>query len=135
MNASRVSVALLLLCSGFSAQDEASVQKDVMVPMKDGTRLATDIYLPAGGGKFPTILSRSPYDKNGDKGNAAFFTKHGYAFVAQDTRGRYNSEGTWRFLADDGKDGEDCVNWIAKQTWSDGKVGMMGTSYVGGTQH
>ena len=135
MKTTRTAIFLLLACAWLSAQEEPSVQKDVMVPMKDGTKLATDIYLPGGSGKFPVILSRSPYDKNGDKSNAAFFTKHGYVFVAQDTRGRYNSEGTWRFLADDGKDGEECVNWIVAQPWSDGKVGMMGTSYVGGTQH
>jgi putative CocE/NonD family hydrolase len=128
----------LLFCSGLIAQDQApqpDVQKDVPVAMKDGTKLATDVYLPAGSGKFPVILSRTPYDKNEEKGNAAYFTKRGYAFVAQDTRGRYNSEGTWKFLADDGRDGEECINWIVRQPWSDGKVGMMGTSYVGGTQH
>jgi putative CocE/NonD family hydrolase len=129
---------LLLLVSALIAQEaapEAGVQKDVLVALKDGTKLATDVYLPAGSGRFPVVLSRTPYDKNGEKGNADYFTKHGYAFVAQDTRGRYASEGTWRFLADDGRDGEECINWIVRQPWSDGKVGMMGTSYVGGTQH
>ena len=123
---------LLLLCQ---EPPQPSVEKNVMVPMRDGTTLATDVYLPAGSGKFPVILSRSPYDKNGEKSNAAFFTKHGYVFVAQDTRGRYASPGVWKFLADDARDGEDCITWIAKQPWSTGKVGMIGTSYVGGTQH
>src|SRR5262245_22413661 len=128
--------AILLFLVGTPAtSQESTVQKDVMVPMRDGTKLATDIYLPGGEGKFPVILSRTPYDKNGDRGNANFFTKHGYVFVAQDTRGRYNSEGTWKFLADDARDGEECINWITRQPWSNGKVGMMGTSYVGGTQH
>src|SRR5262245_42824934 len=111
MIAFRLAPLLLLVCSGIPAQDETSVQKNVEVPMKDGTTLATDVYLPPGGGKVPTILSRTPYDKNGEKGNAAYFSKHGYAFVAQDTRGRYASQGTWTFLADDGKDGEDCIAW------------------------
>lgn len=135
----RAAALFLLAAGGVLAQDPApdveNVQKDVMVPMKDGTKLATDVYLPAEPGKHPVILCRTPYDKTGEKGNAAFFTKHGYAYVAQDTRGRYASEGTWRFLADDARDGEECVNWVAKQPWSDGKVGMIGTSYVGGTQH
>src|SRR5436190_17567076 len=138
MNLHRLAWSLLLSCSWLSAQEPAqapAVQKDVMVAFKDGTKLATDVYLPASSGKFPVILSRTPYDKTGEQGNAAYFTKHGYAFVAQDTRGRYNSEGTWKFRGDDARDGEECVNWIAKQAWSNGKVGMMGTSYVGGTQH
>ena len=138
MNLHRLAWSLLLSCSWLSAQEPAqapAVQKDVMVAFKDGTKLATDVYLPASSGKFPVILSRTPYDKTGEQGNAAYFTKHGYAFVAQDTRGRYNSEGTWKFLVDDGRDGEECIDWIVHQPWSDGKVGMMGTSYVGGTQH
>jgi putative CocE/NonD family hydrolase len=131
MNICRLAI-LLLLCQ---EPQQPAVEKNVMVPMRDGTPLATDVYLPAGSGKFPVILSRSPYDKNGEKSNAAFFTKHGYVFVAQDTRGRYASPGVWKFLADDARDGEDCIAWIAKQPWSTGKVGMIGTSYVGGTQH
>ena len=63
------------------------------------------------------------------------FVPHGYAVVIQDVRGRYGSEGSWRPLSDDGADGADLLAWIASQPWSDGKVGMVGTSYVGGTQH
>jgi len=126
---------LLLLAPGLRAQDEASVQTNVLVPMRDKVRLATDVTLPPGGGKFPAILCRTPYDKTGEKGNAAYFSAHGYAYVAQDTRGRYASEGTWKFLVNDSRDGEEAVNWIARQPWSNGKVGTIGTSYVGGTQH
>lgn len=134
----RPTLALLIAWMPFSAQEPApdpAVQKDVMVAMRDGRKLATDLYLPAGAGRFPVILCRTPYDKTGEKGNGAYFSKNGYVYVAQDTRGRYASEGTWKFLADDGRDGEECVNWIARQPWSNGKVGMIGTSYVGGTQH
>ena len=60
---------------------------------------------------------------------------HGYAMVVQDTRGRFHSEGIWHMLTDDGPDGYDACDWIAKQDWSNGKVGTIGTSYVGGTQH
>ncbi|HRP05246.1 MAG TPA: CocE/NonD family hydrolase, partial [Opitutaceae bacterium] len=64
-----------------------------------------------------------------------YYDSRGYVFVAQDTRGRFASEGEWHMLTDDGRDGWDCGAWIAQQPWSDGKIGMFGTSYVGGTQH
>lgn len=118
-------------------------QGDVMVSMRDDVRLATDIYRPVLDGrplddKLPTILIRTPYGK-GVKPNSSregqYFAQRGYNVVIQDTRGRYRSEGVWRFLNDDGLDGADTAAWIGKQPWSNGKVGMMGTSYVGGTQH
>lgn len=120
-----------------------SMESDIMVPMRDGVRLATDIYLPTKGGqplaeRVPTILMRTPYNKGaGDKGHpeALYFAGHGYAVAFQDTRGRYKSEGVWHCLTDDGRDGFDTGAWIARQPWSNGKIGMIGTSYVGGTQH
>ncbi len=119
---------------------EVAVQTDVMVPMRDEKKLATDVYLPARDGKpvegkWPTILMRTPYSKSGGKADGEYFAARGYAFVAQDTRGRYGSEGTWNMLVNDGRDGVDTCQWIANQGWSDGKVGTIGTSYVGGTQH
>ncbi|MCA9132294.1 MAG: CocE/NonD family hydrolase, partial [Planctomycetales bacterium] len=122
------------------AADDYVLEQDVMVPMRDGVRLATDIYRPAHEGKaleeaLPTILTRLPYNKRGAKSMGAYYATHGYVFVAQDTRGRYNSEGVWHMLTDDGPDGVDCAAWIGQQSWSDGKIGMIGTSYVGGTQH
>ena len=120
--------------------DDVVVQTKIMVPMRDGVNLATDIYLPgkAGSvqeGKYPTILTRSPYGRGGSKKQAEFFVHHGYVYIAQDTRGRFDSEGVWHMMTDDGKDGVDTAAWIGKQPWSDGKIGMLGTSYVGGTQH
>lgn len=118
-----------------------SVMKDVMVPMRDGVRLATDIHLPtdANGAvldePLPTVLMRTPYSKEGGQSAATYFTSYGYAVVYQDTRGRYKSEGVWHMLNDDGPDGYDAVEWIARQPWSNGRIGMIGTSYVGGTQH
>ena len=116
------------------------VEKNVMVAMRDGVRLATDIYRPAKDGKaseekLPVILARLPYNKDGQATAGIYYATHGYVFVAQDTRGRYASEGIWHMLTDDGPDGTDCINWITDQDWSDGKVGMLGTSYYGGTQH
>ncbi len=117
----------------------AEARRDAMVPMRDGVRLATDVYLPARNGRataerWPTILMRTPYNKSAN-GIAAYFTAHGYATVVQDTRGRYGSEGVWHMLTDDGPDGVDTCTWIRQQPWSDGKIGTIGTSYVGGTQH
>lgn len=112
------------------------VEKNIMVGMRDGVNLATDVYLPAGDvQKLPVILTRTPYDKKGTKSYGEYFAANGYVFVAQDTRGRYASQGVWHWMTDDGKDGADCAAWIAEQPWSNGKIGMVGTSYVGGTQH
>ncbi len=115
-------------------------QTNVMVPMRDGVRLATDLYLPArdgavAEGRFPAILTRTPYNKGGGAGDGRYFAARGYVFIAQDTRGRFASEGVWHWMTDDGRDGWDCADWVARQPWSDGKIGMIGTSYVGGTQH
>jgi len=116
------------------------VERDVMITARDGVKLATDIYLPANEGRnilhLPTILMRTPYDKAvRAPAFAPYFAAHGYAVVVQDVRGRYHSQGHWNALRDDGADGADTVAWIARQPWSDGKVGTVGTSYEGGTQH
>ncbi|MBI4625030.1 MAG: CocE/NonD family hydrolase [Verrucomicrobia bacterium] len=122
--------------SALAQKPAIQVQKNVMVAMRDGVNLATDIYLPAGPvDRLPVILTRLPYNKDGSKSYGQYFAANGYAFVAQDTRGRYASEGVWHFVTDDGRDGADCAAWIARQPWSNGKIGMVGTSYAGGTQH
>lgn len=127
------------------AQDQPSYQvvlaSDVMVKMRDGVTLATDIYRPAGNGvpvegKFPTLLMRTPYNKTvRAPAFAPYFTSHGYVVVVQDVRGRYKSEGRWRPLLDDAADGFDTADWIGHQPWSNGGIGTLGTSYEGGTQH
>ena len=109
----------------------AVVEQDVMVAMRDGVRLATDVVRPKGDAKVPVVLLRTPYRKN--LGGAAMAAR-GYAFVAQDVRGRYNSEGEHRPFLDDLHDAHDTIAWLAKQTWCDGNVGMTGGSYVGFTQ-
>lgn len=127
---------LLAVCCLHAQEGAIQVEKSVMVPMRDGVKLATDVYLPAGNTeKLPVILTRTPYNKDGSKSYGEYFAANGYVFVAQDTRGRYASEGVWHWMTDDGKDGADCAAWIAAQLWSNGKIGMVGTSYVGGTQH
>ena len=119
---------------------EVIVEKNILVPVRDGIRLALDIYRPSQNGsplagKFPTVLVRTPYDKSGNLTEGEYFASRGYVLVANDTRGRFRSEGKWRMMLDDPADGYDVVEWIARQSWSDGKVGTMGGSYVGGTQH
>jgi uncharacterized protein len=129
------------LSAAQSATFEIHAEKEAMVPMRDGVKLATDIYRPARNGKpadgrFPVIFSRTPYGK---KATGEFDPKHyvpqGYIVVRQDTRGRGGSEGVWKWMSDDRQDGYDAVEWIAQQPWSNGKIGMMGGSYVGATQH
>lgn len=141
-----VAACFLIVASQLFAADGpygVQLKTNVMVPMRDGVPLATDVYLPTKDGmplaeRLPTILSRTPYSKApGDEGtrDARYFATHGYAVVYQDTRGRYRSEGVWDFLNNDGADGYDTAEWISRQPWSNGKIGMIGTSYVGGTQH
>ena len=109
---------------------------DQVVPMRDGVKLSADIYLPAGKGPWPVVLIRTPYDKAARvKTMAPYFVARGYAFVAQDLRGRYASGGHWSFTGVDAKDGYDTTVWIGAQPWSNGKIGTVGTSYEGGTQH
>ena len=111
--------------------------------MRDGERLATDIYRPGLDGEllpgpFPTILMRTSYDKTADRYVSAvpdFFTPRGYAVVMQDLRGRYRSEGKGQYHhvvnPDEGRDGFDTVEWIAAQPWSNGRVGTVGSSHPG----
>ena len=111
--------------------------RDVMVPMRDGTRLATDIYLPEGKGPWPVILSRTPYDKS--RKPKTNYTSNGYAVVVQDLRGRFASEGQndMPFIPDawgELQDGYDTIEWAASQPWCNGKVGTSGSSAGGITQ-
>jgi putative CocE/NonD family hydrolase len=107
------------------------------VRMRDGVELATDVYLPAGEGEFPTLLVRDIYT-NGSAANrqqyARFATSNGYAFVFQSTRGRYDSDGDWYPYFQEIPDGDDTLTWIADQPWSNGKVGMFGSSYLASAQ-
>jgi len=118
---------------------EVRSPQTVMVAMRDGVRLATDIYLPARNGaaegKFPVVLERTPYNKNAVISAARYLVPHGYIVVAQDVRGRYASEGHWFPVRDDPNDGVDTAKWLGQQPWFDGNLGTMGSSYGGATQH
>lgn len=114
------------------------LRKNVMVPMRDGVRLATDIYTPTGAGeRLPVILIRLPYNKDSYRGAtipAEFFAGQGYAVVVQDVRGKHASEGEYAVQMADAQDGYDAVDWAAKQPWSTGKIGTYGCSYLGEVQ-
>ena len=116
-------------------------EQDVMVPMRDGVRLATDLYFPAVGerqveGKFPVILTRTPYNKRSDGGvtTGTYFARRGYVFASQDVRGRFESEGEWYAFANEAPDGYDAIEWVGVHPRSDGRVGTTGGSYTGSNQ-
>src|ERR1700693_6312009 len=112
------------------------VQHDVPVKMRDGVTLRADIYRPDTPGAFPVILMRTPYDKSATWAVSPVFkmVPRGYVVILQDVRGRYTSEGEWYPFKHEQADGFDTVEWAAALPYSDGKVGMIGASYVGATQ-
>lgn len=115
----------------------AIIDQKVMMPMRDGIRLSTDIYRPKGNKKVPIIFSRTPYNFNTWQNEKEVFRtmerayeaiKHGYAYVVQNERGRYFSEGQWDILGVPLTDGFDAFDWMSKQSWSNGKIGTLGCS-------
>jgi putative CocE/NonD family hydrolase len=121
------------------ARYEVRLDRSIMVPMRDGVKLSTDLHFPVGAtGKLPVVLMRTPYDKNPYQGRpgtfAAIFAGQGYVVAVQDTRGRFESEGKFVVQGGDQDDGYDTVEWLAAQPWSNGKVGTYGCSYGGDTQ-
>ena len=105
------------------------------VPMRDGVRLATDVYLPAGcPGPVPAVLVRTPYGKEDGREAYYRYVQRGYAVVIQDVRGRNKSEGEWMPNYYEVEDGDDTLNWIAAQPWCSRRIGMVGGSYLGFVQ-
>jgi len=136
-------LSLLVLCELGAQQSEfKGTFKEEMVEMRDGVKLATNVFAPEGPGPWPVVLTRTPYgkdrggavDKGGavpgsDRTQAALYAARGYATVIQDCRGTGRSAGTQNFpYLTDGPDGYDTIEWIAKQPWSNGKIGMVGRS-------
>lgn len=118
-------------------EDIAIVDQKIMMPMRDGIRLATDIYRPKTDKKVPIIFSRTPYNFNswgdgkentGTAKRALKAVKRGYAYVVQNERGRYFSEGEWDILGVPLTDGYDAFTWMKEQPWSNGKIGTLGCS-------
>jgi putative CocE/NonD family hydrolase len=123
-----------LACSAAlsAAQKPNFKQLHVFIPMRDGVRLAANVFVPSEHSRLPVILERTPYNKGAEiTPNYQFWVDHGYAVVVQDVRGRYESEGSFEPLRQEPSDGDDTLNWIARQPWSDGKIGMIGGSYRG----
>jgi uncharacterized protein len=127
------SAALAGLLSNDFVSAEITVET-VMVPMRDGVQLATDIYRDTATSNGPVVLMRTPYNKSGGKVAAERFAAAGYIAVVQDNRGKFASEGTFIPYNNEGQDGYDAIEWIGKQSWSNGRIGMWGSSYVGATQ-
>jgi len=109
-------------------------ERNVGVPMRDGIKLSTDIYRPKADGKFPVILTRTPYEKNMAELNGRYYARRGYVYAVQDSRGRFGSPGIWEPFVDEPQDGHDAIEWLAVQPWCTGKVGMIGGSYMGWVQ-
>jgi putative CocE/NonD family hydrolase len=117
------------------------VEKDIMVPMRDGVRLATDVWVPAGGGPAPVLLVRLPYGKErtfyyayGLLPNIFILIEAGYAVVYQDCRGTFRSGGEFTPMVSEPSDGADTVAWLLEQPWCDGNIGTYGASYLGFVQ-
>ncbi|HJS98105.1 MAG TPA: CocE/NonD family hydrolase [Terriglobales bacterium] len=131
---------LLLSCAGahaFAAPANYILQKDVAVPMRDGVVLRADILLPSRTRRFPTLVYRTPYNKEEAlKGYLTFqhAVDRGYAVVVQDVRGRYASSGDFAAYQNEGRDGYDTIEWAARQPWSNGNIGTFGLSYPGAVQ-
>lgn len=124
-----------------SALNEVHLESNVMVAMRDGVRLACDIYRPAKSGApiegtFPVLLSSTPYSKTRVDlaRDASFYAAQGYVSVLQDCRGRYESEGGFTKYVGEGEDGFDTMDWISQQDWFGGKIGTYGLSYSAHTQ-
>ncbi len=117
--------------------DKVEIEKNVRIPMRDGVELCANVYRPKTGGKFPVILTRLPYGKDeyycSMPAVGKFWAKKGYVFVAQDVRGKFCSEGEFEPLINEVEDGYDTLDWISKQPWCDGNIGMEGESYFGYT--
>ena len=128
-----VALCVVAIFSKFSLAVElptVTIEHDVQVKMRDGVVLHADIYRPNAPGKFPIILTRTPYDKRGDVDFGLKGVSRGYVIIAQDVRGRYSSEGEWYPFLHESDDGFDTVEWAASLPYSDGRVGMYGGSYV-----
>jgi len=144
-----LALIIFIICSSSlppaSAQEDileklesiAVIEQKIMVPMRDGVRLATDVYRPKTDEPVPIIFSRTPYNFN-SWGNGKLNTqtyrsayeavKRGFAYVVQNERGKFFSEGEWDILGTPTTDGYDAITWMAEQTWSNGRVGTLGCS-------
>ncbi len=126
---------LIWTISAVAAENyEVRIERGVVARMRDGVALRADVYRPKAEGKFPVLLERTPYNKAGGVDVGLKGAARGYVVIIQDVRGRYTSEGEWYPFKHESDDGYDTVEWAAALPYSNGKVGMLGGSYVGATQ-
>ncbi|NOY61301.1 MAG: CocE/NonD family hydrolase [Calditrichaeota bacterium] len=134
--------SFLVLFFSYSIIFAGQLQETYMVPMRDGVKLATDVYRPDDDAAHPVVLYRTPYNKTSDKlsdSTIKLLKAMGYAYVTQDLRGRYASEGTDSVFVTDGwgalQDGYDTIEWLTQQNWCNGKIGELGASASGITTY
>lgn len=133
-------ISLILLGVQFSRGQnsdtlDVNIKFHQKIKMSDGINLSSNIYKPSSSDKkYPVILIITPYVADENHSRGLFFARNNYIFVTVDCRGRGNSEGEFIPFEDDGKDGYDVVNWISKQKWCNGEIGMFGGSYRGMNQ-
>ena len=134
----KLGLVLLIGSVAFAQTPAPSVlDKNVAVPMRDGVILRADVLRPAGPGKFPVLVYRTPYGKDAAQKDYTTFqhaVERGYAVVIEDVRGRFHSDGEFRPYENEGRDGYDTIEWAAAQPWSTGAVGTFGLSYPGAVQ-
>ena len=113
------------------------LEKDHAMGTRDGVTLRADVYRPDAPGRFPVLLVRTPYDKGAGMAltEKDYFPPRGYVVVVQDTRGRHSSDGEFYPFIHEAHDGYDAVEWAAALPWSEGKVGMVGQSYLALVQY
>jgi putative CocE/NonD family hydrolase len=132
---------MILVLALAAALEAVRFEENLMIPMRDGVRLATDVYRPAREGKpveekLPVLLQRTPYGKTGTSlvEQARYFAANGYVVALQDLRGTYASEGVFTKYIGEGQDGYDTIEYLAKLPYANGRVGMWGTSYAAHVQ-
>jgi len=115
-------IAMSIVFSVILLAGDIHGQKTIQIPMRDGIKLATDLYFPKiENGPFPVILMRTPYNKVILKAYGDYFSKNGFVYAIQDVRGRFESQGDWEPFINEGEDGYDTIEWLAAQDWSTGK--------------
>jgi uncharacterized protein len=125
-------IAVVIAGSSFAETPyEVTLESNVEMKTRDGVTLRADVYRPKAGGKFPVLMNRDPYNKYIYITDALASAAKGYVFIVQDARGRFASDGDWYPFKYEAQDGYDAVEWAAALPYSNGKVGMVGISYVG----
>ena len=139
MEANEARVLIIALVLSMVSGCSVDISENVPIEMRDGINLMADVYLPPGRGPFPVILTRIPYGTKSEyvfqPAVGHFFAENGFAYVSQNVRGRFGSEGKFSAYINDQEipDAYDTIDWIVSQEWSNGIVGVMGESYYGHT--